>query len=181
MKKYKKSLLIFLPILFILPALIFQTILPLFGLGRTYQIPTNSMKPTVLKGEKVFVNTLADDFKYHDIVAYDIADKKLSMNDRHLKRIVAMAGDLLSISAGKLFVNNKEICGISMYYDTPELSHWINKLQGVYEIPAGMYFMLGDNRDNSLDSRTYGLIEKKKIIGKYSFKLGFLSELIFHK
>ena len=181
MKKYKKQLLMTLGI-FLLPSLIFQITLPMLGIGRTYYIPADAMKPTIVKGDRVFVETISWDFKINDIVAYEQPPKRgLALNQKHLKRIAAMQGDILSSENLQLLINGRQVCDLSTYSGHRHISHWILKLKdGDYVIPKDMYFILGDNIDMSLDSRTYGLVEKKNIIGKYFFNMGFLSMLIFH-
>ena len=157
-----------------------------------------SMTPTLLDGDKVWVNKLAYDIKVPftefslaqladpkrgDIVIIDskIADKRL------VKRIVGLPGDTIYMRNNTLVIN-----GISANYDIleenerdiiieehlPEKTHQVRLSNGLLKrngrsygptsVPADSYFVLGDNRDNSADSRIYSFIPRGEIIGRSS-------------
>ena len=74
-----------------------------------------------------------------------------------IKRVIGLPGEEVSCEDGKLFVNGKEIkdsYGIGLTDDF------------VFEVPKGEYFVLGDNRENSMDSRYFGSFKKEDILGK---------------
>ena len=89
----------------------------------------------------------------------------LSQDEKHMiKRVVGLPGDYIEYKDNYLYVNGEKykepfINGVS----TNDFSL---KDLGYDKIPNDMYLVLGDNRENSLDSRDYGLIKKKQIIGK---------------
>jgi len=167
-------------------------------------VPTGSMKPTIVEGDRVFVNKLAYDLKvpfttWHlaewanpsrgDIVVfyspYDGA--------RLVKRVIGLPGDRIELRNDVLILN-----GVPVDYEplspeftrdmpstdrandlfsTEELpgrSHAIAEIPGAramrsfgpYLVPPGHYFMMGDNRDNSFDSRYYGPVNRKQIVGR---------------
>jgi len=167
-------------------------------------IPSGSMMPTILIGDRIFVNKLAYDLKvpytsFHlkkwsdpsrgDIVVfYSPQDAK-----RMIKRVVGLPGDTLALRQNKLFINGRFVTygplapDLLSQIESDQHSNHVffnEKLPGkehavmltparpslnTFEpvtIPAGRYFMLGDNRDNSADSRFFGLVDRKLIVGR---------------
>jgi len=167
-------------------------------------IPSGSMKPTILIGDRIFVNKLAYDLKFPyttlhlarwsdpkrgDIVVfYSPQDGK-----RLIKRVVGLPGDTLAMSQNRLFINGRFVKYESLHkeiIDQIELdqkSHHVffnENLPGRQHavmfsssrsslntfgpviIPEGQYFMMGDNRDNSADSRFFGFVDRNLIVGR---------------
>ena len=157
-------------------------------------VPTGSMKPTILEGDRILVNKLAYDLKIPlthvsiyqfgdpkrgDIVIFDskLADTRL------VKRVIGLPGDIVEMRDNRLVINGIEagysnvehaadaILAIESY---PGMSHRIELSQAgpgrlssfqPVNVPEGHYLVLGDNRDNSADSRVYGFIPRDEIIG----------------
>lgn len=116
-----------------------------------------SMNPTLQDGQVLALNKLDRNFEEYDIiVAYSPTLKKSI-----IKRIIATEGDTVSMSRGQVFVNNKlveeQFSTVPTFEDMEEIV-----------VPEGCYFVMGDNRPNSLDSRSdqVGCINKKYILGK---------------
>ena len=88
----------------------------------------------------------------------------------YIKRIVAESGDTLELSEeGKLSVNGTEEDRLAVSGQT------LPNVDGVefpYTVPDGCYFVLGDNRENSQDSRTFGAVSQEEIRGRVFFHLG---------
>jgi len=168
-------------------------------------VPTGSMKPTILEGDRVFVNKMAYDLRFpftlyriaewgnpqrgDIIVFFSPADGK-----RLVKRVVGVPGDVIEMRAGHLFLNGKaaqytpideevaktfEVHESERYVfvreamdDTVEHPILIAPEQiavrtfGPVTIPDGKYFAMGDNRDESFDSRYFGFVERRSIVGK---------------
>lgn len=167
-------------------------------------VPTGSMKPTIVEGDRIFVNKLAYDLKVPyttlhiaawgepkrgDIVVfYSPADGK-----RLVKRVVGLPGDSLSMRDNRLFINGREIehepAGReALHAIAPEMTlhkrFFIENLDGrkhpvaitgnrpslrsfgPLTVPEGSYYMMGDNRDNSADSRYFGFVERRRIVGR---------------
>jgi signal peptidase I len=181
-------------------------------------IPSGSMKPTILIGDRIFVNKLAYDLKlpyttWHlaqwadpergDIVVF------YSPNDgkRLVKRVVGLPGDTIAMHKNQLFID-----GVGIKYE-PLDNEVINQIAparqshhlffseniagkkhpvmfassrpflhsfGPVTVPKGKYFMLGDNRDNSADSRFFGFVDRKLIVGRASAVVISRDESFFH-
>jgi signal peptidase I len=138
---------------FVLALLIQQFLVKPFG------IPSESMEPTLLKGDRVLVNRVAYRFgepQRGDIVVFR---PPLGAED-YIKRIVAVGGDTVEVRSGRLYLNG-------LAQDESYLKE--QRVLGRYEefvVPEGSYFMMGDNRNNSGDSRVFGPVEKGAILGK---------------
>lgn len=120
----------------------------------------DSMKDTLLDNEVVLVNKLyvnVSDIKRFDIVV-------INENGEHIvKRIIGLPGEKVEYKNNKLFINDKEVNSELKFKDTKDF---------VYEkVESDKYFVLGDNREISKDSRIIGTINKDDIIGKVSIVL----------
>ena len=120
----------------------------------------DSMKDTLLDNEVVLVNKLyvnVSDIKRFDIVV-------INENGEHIvKRIIGLPGEKVEYKNNKLFINDKEVNSELKFKDTEDF---------VYEkVESDKYFVLGDNREISKDSRIIGTINKDDIIGKVSIVL----------
>jgi signal peptidase I len=167
-------------------------------------VPSGSMKPTIVEGDRILVNKLAYDLKIPfttkhlaewsapqrgDIVVFfSPADGK-----RLVKRVIGLPGDTIAMEDNRLFINgravqyefadtqdhisesNKGAIGEYLFTeDLPGKNHSLmlnpsmNSLRSFKSItiPQGYYFMMGDNRDNSADSRYIGLVERSRIVGR---------------
>ena len=116
-----------------------------------------SMNPTLVDKQILILDKLDRDFEKNDIVVLQSQKLKKKL----IKRIVAVGGDTVSMKDGQLFVNGKQA------YEPYETVPTFESFDEV-TVPEGNYFVMGDNRPNSLDSRSesVGFIPKKFIIGK---------------
>ncbi len=126
---------------------------------KPFTIHQVSMQPTLEEGDRILLNRLS--YHFREPARGDIIVFHSPMHDDEdlVKRIVAVAGDRISVSDGELYVN-----GVAQ--DEPYLLE--QDFEGVYpetEVPDGMVFVMGDNRNNSGDSRLFGPISKDLIIG----------------
>lgn len=126
---------------------------------RIPQVTGPSMLPHVQPGEVVLINTLAyrlGPIKRGDIVALDHDE---ATAQTFLKRVVALPGDRVRIERGRLFVNGSAVAEPYVSFpdrgDVPEIT-----------VPAHDIYVLGDNRAESEDSRTWGPVAESAVIGK---------------
>ncbi|MDK2925873.1 MAG: signal peptidase [Bacillota bacterium] len=120
-----------------------------------------SMEPTLRSGERLLINKFIYRFtepKPGDIVVFHPAARP---RDDYIKRVIAVAGQTVEIRDGKVWVDGKA-------QDEPYLSEPTYGQFGPVRIPQGRIFVLGDNRNNSQDSRypEVGLVPLKSVIGK---------------
>ncbi len=154
----------------ILVALVLTLIIRAFVV-QAYKIPSGSMMPTLLVGDKLFVNKYIYRFeppKRGDIIVfkYPVDPKK-----DFIKRLVGMAGDRVEIRDGKIYVNDEplddpETFGRFYYYNHDPYGG----PREVIQVPEDTYFVLGDNSANSTDSRFWGFVPKKYVLGKAVFR-----------
>jgi signal peptidase I len=167
-------------------------------------VPTGSMKPTILEGDRIFVNKMAYDLKV-PFTTWRIAEWATPQRGdivvlfspydgkRLVKRLVAVPGDRVELRNNKLYVN-----GHAARYepaDVRTLTHhdpgsWAPRVLaqetadgqahlvltnpehptmpwfGPVTLPEGRYFVMGDNRDDSFDSRWFGSVERSRIVGR---------------
>lgn len=167
-------------------------------------VPSGSMKPTILEGDRVYVNKLAYDLKvpfttWHllewgnpqrgDIVVfYSPHDGK-----RLVKRVIGLPGDRIELRKNNLILNglpveyerleNESLSDLtaieraSHVFATEKLPGHTHTVAawpsvparrdfGPFTVPPGKYFMMGDNRDDSFDSRYYGPVDRNRIVGQ---------------
>lgn len=135
------------------------------------------MEPTIKAGEFVEVNFAA--FKTKSPERWDLVAFEGPIDGKHiwLKRIVGLPGEEIDFDANGLLINGKSVSSPSKLGLAPYTLHR-KKTTGLklsapefpYKVPAGSYFVMGDNVENSLDSRYWGALESHKIVGKVAGK-----------
>jgi len=155
-------------------------------------VPTGSMNPTIIEGDRIAVNKMAYDIripfthislrKLSDPERGDIAvfDSKVS-DKRLVKRVIGVPGDRIAMVNNQLLINDTaleyektegSIDQVEHLFNTPHIvrisstnNHAFANFPSVV-VPADHYLMLGDNRDKSADSRVIGLVPRDEIIGR---------------
>lgn len=126
------------------------------------KVDGDSMKPTLKNGEIIMLNKIGKKYNRFDIVVVNYADTKL------IKRIVGLPGEHVRFVNNKLYINDKLVHDVKL--DT-ETKNFDLKQINYDVIPEDNYFVIGDNRSNSTDSRIIGLIKKSDIVGKACFRI----------
>ncbi|MFA6600679.1 MAG: signal peptidase I [Candidatus Omnitrophota bacterium] len=148
-------------------AAILAVIIRTFLVG-PYKIPTGSMRPTFLEEDKIFVDKIS--YRFHEPVRGDIIVFRYPMDRKKdfVKRLVGLPGEKIQITDGKLVVNGRELGEAPFadhyYYNREDWPY--GKMGQVIEVPEGHYFALGDNSAQSSDSRNWGFVPRKDVIGK---------------
>jgi signal peptidase I len=119
-----------------------------------------SMTPNLLRGDYVLINKLVYRFKEPELG--DVAIFRSPRDNSYLvKRVVAKGGDhIIMTEDGHIILNGEEVIESYANYGSYD-SVTVDTV-----VPQGQYFMVGDNRSNSLDSRWFGSVERKMILGK---------------
>jgi len=163
-------------------------------------VPTGSMLPTIVEGDRILVNKMAYDIRVPfthialvkladpvrgDIVVFDSkkADEKL------IKRVIAVPGDTVMMQDNRLYLNGKPLVYTSQALSASSpanVTEWQEELLGIVHsirlnpqpsqlanfgpvtVPDNHYLVLGDNRDNSADSRVIGFVPRDEIVGRSS-------------
>lgn len=129
------------------------------------QVIGPSMNTTLNEGDIILTNKLI--YRLKSIQRNDIV--VISQDEKYMiKRIVGLPGDTVKYQNNVLIINGETYQENFTSSETDDFS--IQEL-GYDVIPENMYFVLGDNRKNSLDSRTFGFISKEQIIGKAWIKI----------
>lgn len=149
------------------------------GRWQLFSIPSESMQPTLQIGDSVLVKKSSSYVPQQgDVVVFKTpsAIKKLSSDagDYFIKRIIANPGDKIQIENGIVYINNQPLK--ETYIAEPPDYQW-----GLEIVPSEAYFVLGDNRNASLDSHAWGFLSKKYLVGqayKISWPLDRVNSLI---
>ena len=164
----------------------------------SYVVPTPSMNPTILEGDFFYANKLAyrlkvpftktSIFEWSVPARGDIVVFKFPGNERSLftKRVIGVAGDRVEFIDGRLYINGRiieqnfvELKGAAKIYEEDLLGtkHSVQHLSSVWrvdnmkiDVPEGHIFVMGDNRENSYDSRHWGMLPLGNIEGKLAVR-----------
>ncbi len=181
--KQNKSLLIF-----VLLMSVFRS-----AVADWYTVPTGSMKPTIVEGDRIFTNKMAYDLRvpFTNTSLYKISDpargdiivfNSKAADNRLVKRVIGVPGDVIQMQNNVLSINGIKLsyADVSMTqnsFDKTEnllgLNHEIRLAKSPSNlsnfrkvtVPEGKYLALGDNRDHSADSRVIGFVPRDEIIG----------------
>jgi signal peptidase I len=144
-------------------------------LTRGFKVPTGSMEPTILPGDRIFVQTsayLLGPPQRGDLVVFrtEALDSPLVPKGQfYVKRVAGQPGEALQISGGRLLINGQPLQSPAVLaghnFNVPHIAFPPGDTN-IYVIPAASYFVVGDNTANSLDSRHFGVVPRRGIIGR---------------
>lgn len=134
-------------------------------------IPTGSMLNTIQEGDRIIASRLAyinDEPQRYDIIIFRYPDDETQL---FAKRIIALPGETIEVKNGIVYITDKN--GNKSTARTDFITNCIPTGNfGPYTVPLGSYFVMGDNRNDSWDSRYWDnkTVKKEKIIGKVKFR-----------
>ncbi|MBN7821273.1 signal peptidase I [Bowmanella yangjiangensis] len=182
--KENKGLLIFIALM-----LVFRS-----AVADWNDVPTGSMKPTILEGDRILVNKMAYDIRlpFSQISLKKLADpargdiivfESQKAGNQLVKRVVGVPGDVVEMRDNRLFINGEALTYVTQRADTNG-QDLVENLVGIehsvrikpghqplanfppVQVPENAYLALGDNRDNSADSRVIGFVPRHEIRGR---------------
>lgn len=137
---------------------------------QAFKIPTGSMKPTLNENNRIFVNKFIYRFKAPqrgDIIVFKYPEDP---KKDFIKRLIAVGGETLEIRDGSIIVDGKQVENEQIksifYYNRGEYGGMGQKIT----VPKDGFYVLGDNSASSRDSRYWGAVPKKYLIGKAFFR-----------
>ena len=164
---------------------------------QAYKIPSGSMEPTLLVGDHIIVNKLIYGFRMPDSFfgitpfqgeipygKYLFQIEPVHRGDvvvfvfppdptkDFIKRVIGVPGDTVQVKAGRLYLDGQEVADPHAHFEIPpedRLPSSERDYFGPLKVPAGHYFMMGDNRDRSYDSRFWGLVGRDDVEGRAMF------------
>jgi signal peptidase I len=148
-----------------------------------FYIPSGSMLPTLQIGDRIVVDKLS----YHlhsvdrgDIVVFRRPPLEPADYADLVKRVIGLPGDTISSVGGRVYINGQPLDEPWLPEPLPTTSPGplpgAFSLNHPYTVPAGEYFVMGDNRTDSEDSRYFGPISGSLIVGKMAFKVWPLND-----
>ena len=133
-----------------------------------------SMMPNLQDGDRIILSKISSIDRF-DEIAFEAPDS----NDNYVKRVIGIPGDTVEMRNDQLIINGKQ-------YEEPYLDEYkqslnegftltedftLESLTGKEKVPEGKLFVLGDNRQRSKDSRTFGFIDEESVIGDVKFRI----------
>lgn len=128
-----------------------------------FYIPSGSMRPTLEVGDRIFVNKFI--YRFREPARGDLMVFRYPIDPtkKYIKRLIGLGGEVLEIQGGQVFIQ-----GEAMVEDYLLQEEYGGSF-GPVRIPEGEYFVLGDNRNNSEDSRFWGFVPHQEIVGQAFF------------
>lgn len=124
-----------------------------------FYIPSGSMRTTLMEGDRILVNKFI--YRFTDPIRGDIVVFKYPPDEKRIfiKRIIAVGGETVEIRDAKVYIDGKELA-------EPYLKVVMEGDFAPVKVPANSFFVMGDNRNESDDSRYWGFVPRKNVVGE---------------
>lgn len=167
-REYGEALLVALVLAFVIRTFVVQA----------YKIPSESMVETLLVGDHLLASKFAygikipfthsyiyhgDDPAYGDIIIFEYPNDP---SVDYIKRVIGLPGDVITVRDKRLYRNGMPVEESYVRYEQPNIIEPVRDNFGPVTVPPDKYFVMGDNRDNSLDSRFWGFVDRGAIQAK---------------
>jgi len=154
-------------------------------------IPSSSMEPTLLIDDRLIIDKLSMRWQKPqrgEIIVFNPPNVEVvpDASKVYIKRVIGIPGDRISIAEGKVFVNDQPLnepyiasppsytlptqddALCSNFFRPPNVQSQNNR--SYFTVPAGNYWVMGDNRNNSLDSHAWGFLPEENLVGRATFR-----------
>jgi signal peptidase I len=148
---------------------------------QAFKIPSSSMEPTLLVGDHLLVNRLSYEVKvpFSDIVIFQVGTPErgdvivfrypVDRSKDFIKRVIGREGDVIEIRDKVIYLNGQQMADPHAHFAEKTLIPGFFSQRdnfGPVTVPKGSYFVMGDNRDRSLDGRFWGFVKNEDLVGK---------------
>lgn len=133
-----------------------------------------SMENTLQNGEPLLLSNLFYTPKQGDIVVFDdlsIGDRSPGRSSALVKRVIAVGGQHVSIREDGVYVDGQKLSEEYVYIDDAAFSYEKRGHTMEVDVPEGYLFVMGDHRNNSLDSRSFGVVDERAVLGRVRMRL----------
>jgi len=140
--------------------------------AQTFAVDGNSMQPTLENGERLIAEKLSYRFSSIDRGDIVVLNYPVDPSKNFVKRVVGLSGDIISVQRGEVYIN-----GEPMKEEYIDPAYASMDSSSTIKVPQGYYFVMGDHRSVSSDSRHWGFVPKKYLQGRVCFRYWPLTRL----
>ncbi|RYM05782.1 signal peptidase I [Sporolactobacillus sp. THM7-7] len=148
-----------------------------------YIVRGESMMPTLQDGNRLVVDKIG--YRIGEPKRFDVIVFHATETDDYVKRVIGLPGDTIAYRNDRLYINGKPVNEpfLNRYKkNLPEGEYLtqnfnLKELTGTTRVPEGKIWVMGDNRRNSVDSRVFGFVDEKEVVGKVDLRWWPVSEM----
>lgn len=135
----------------------------------SFEMPTivsNSMEPSIFTKDVLVVRKNIKEVRRGDIISFKNPYAPEDRGSSYIKRVIGLPGEMIEMKDSVVYINNKPLDEGYLNKSNEEYYDAGHSNVKAFRVPNGTYYVLGDNRHLSLDSRNFGVVKKEDIIGK---------------